>query len=266
MKKIICAILAVILMTAAVSCSANNESEDSAKNTSGTTDAGSGTVTDSDETGVSDTSAETDDPESSKAEPYSETFSDGSNSVTIIYPRFGDGEHELFDISLRGYAVQMYQSSGMMPEDGALYEITSLEITYESDILVSAVAEGHIINTTAGHDSYFAYTVNADPATGRIYLDDELIGDLDTVKSAFADERFTQSYGIDGLMNEITYEDITQSWRSDYGVFPDLYFTDDSFGVMAELAHALGGYAGFEIQIAEASEMINDTAKGLLKK
>lgn len=216
------------------------------------------------ETVAETSSAVTESPEESGITVYSESFTSGECYVTLMYPRYGDGEHDLFDVAMRNHAMQKYNGSGMMPEDNAVYEVTACNIKYESEYFVSAVIEVHIINVTAARDSMFAYTVNADPRSGRIYLSEELIGELDLLKSAFADGKFEQRIGVDGLMDEVTPEDITQSWRQDYGVFPDMYFTNGSFGVVAELPRVLGGYAGFEIPYADAGDMMNPVARGLV--
>ncbi len=195
---------------------------------------------------------------------FTETFENGESTVRLSYPKYDDGEHDLFDTAMRSYAVQKYSASGMMPEDDALYEVTLCEVKYESEILVSAVVAGQIINTTTANDGYFSYTVNADPRTGRIYLSEELIGDLELIKGEIgADGGFTQTLGIGNVFDEINPEDITISWRSDYGIFPNMYFTANTFGVMAELPYALGGYAGFEIPHANMGNMVNETARAL---
>jgi len=199
----------------------------------------------------------------SKIMMKAENFDSDGCAVAIIYPTYDDGEHDAFDSAMRDFAVAKFNKQGLMPEDSAVYEITSCDIKYESEYFVSAVVTGQIINNTSFSEISFAYTVNADPRNGKIYLSDELVGDIETVKTGIAEGSFTQSYGNDGLMNEVTSDVITGSWRSDYGIFPDMYFTSDSFGIIAELPNAVGGYAGFEIPYADTGDMINPIAKGL---
>lgn len=226
----------------------------------------SGNVTDVPDDTV--TSASTEDPDENKAGVTTESFTSGECYVTLMYPVYGDGKHDVFDIAMRNHAMQMFKNQGLFPEDDAVYEITKCMVEFESEYFVSAVMIGHIINPTAPHDANFAYTVNADVQSGKIYLSEELVGNLEDIRNAVHQGKFTQSYGIDGLANAISdgtvaYDDITRSWRSDYGVFPQFYFTPDNFGVMAELPHAIGSYAGFEIPYTEAGNMINPVAKGL---
>ncbi len=277
MKKTLCFILSLILLLGCASCTGkdnlvkdtDNKSSDTVQ-TTGENTTGKGEVLTDGDTDVNitepATGAVTDLPvqDEEGLSVYTESFVSDKCSVTISYPRYADADHELFDISMRNYAMEKYNASGMMPDDNALYEVLSCDIKYESETLVSAVVTGHIINDTAAHDSFFSYTVNADPSTGRIYLPEELVGDLELIKGGIHDNSFTQTMGIAGLLEEINPEDITLSWRSDYGVFPNVYFTNDSFGVVAELPYALGGYASFEISYAGADSMMNDSAKLLV--
>ena len=268
MKKLISLLLAALLLTAA-GCSKkkeNNSAPDTVSVNSAESDYDSGTeFLETSDTNVGETAGSTDTvPSDAELLPsYTESFVNKNSSVTLVYPRFGDGLHDLFDISIRNYALKKYNESGIMPEEGAVYEVTLMDVTYVSDTLVSAVFAGHIIDSGAAHDGYFSYTVNADPSTGRIYLSEELIGDLDALKSGIASGDFVQSYGIPNVLDEINAEDMTRSWREDYGIFPYMYFREGKFGVLAELPYAIGGYAGFEISLESAQDMINDTAKAL---
>ena len=267
MKKILCVAIALTMAIGIVGCSdKEKKNENSNKTSSETVAMGSADVPDS-----SDTVITTDDTESvgvSILSVHSENFMHGECSVTLLYPRYGDGAHDAFDLAMRNYAMTKFNQHGIMPEDSGLYEILSCDIKSESGYFVSAVVTGQIINHSAAHDTHFAYTVNADTRSGKVYLSEELVGDVELIKSGLAEGKFTQSYGIAELPEAIadgtvTYEYITQSWRSDYGVFPDMYFATDSFGVIAELPHVIGGYAGFEIPYAEVGDMINPVAKGL---
>ncbi len=268
MKKILSVTLALFVTAGAIGCTKNEKEkpEDTVTGTEMNT-AEVNTVADSSE-GSDIITGNNMDAEPVALSVHSENFMHGNCSVTLLYPKYGDGKHEAFDLAMRDYAMTKFNMQGMIPEDNAVYEILSCDIKLETEYFVSAVVTGQIINPTAAHDMHFAYAVNAETGTGKIYLSEELVGDVELIKSGLSEGKFKQSYGIDGLMDaisdgEITYEYITQSWRSDYGVFPDMYFTNDSFGVIAELIFAAGGYAGFEIPYAEVGEMINLVAKGL---
>lgn len=272
MKKIT-ALLVILTLLTSVGCSAADEAEDAvnfASSAPGTTapDTETAAISDSAVTESEATSA-TDAPEETGLAIHTESFTSEECYVTLAYPFYGDGEHNAFDVAMYNYAMQKYSQSGMIPDEGAVYEITDCDVKYESEKLVSAVMIGHIFSPTAAHDTNFAYTVNADPMTGRLYLSDELIGELELLKTAMHEGRFAKSYGIDGLESAIadkvvTYEVMTQSWRSDYGVFPQMYFTEDNFGVMAELPHVVGGYAGFELPYRDTGDMLSSTAKELI--
>lgn len=269
MKKIT-ALLVILTLLTSVGCTASEKAPDAATE-AGTTEPHTESVVTTAEA-VTETESATTAPETPDKVGigvHTETFTSGECYVTLKYPIYGDGEHHSFDVAMYNYAMQKYNGSGLMPENSAVYEITDCVVEYESHSLVSAVMIGHIISPGAAHDTNFAYTVNADPETGRVFHSDELIGDLDTVKTALHEGKFTKTYGIDELDSAIadgvvTYEVITGSWRSDYGVFPQMYFTEDGLGIMAELPHVVGGFAGFVIPYADAGDMINDTARGLI--
>lgn len=261
-------VLALLVLTGAVGCSRRNRSDEVSTEKH---DVPSSELTSSDisTSPVSDGGTEqmTDEAsvkQDSSLSSYTESFVRGECSVTLMYPRYGDGEHELFDISMHNYAVNKLSDSGAVSDEDSVYEITDCTVTHESSSLVSAVLAGRIINTVSANESYFAYSVNADPGTGRVYASDELIDELETIKSAIVDGRFVQSLGASGVLNEITAEDMTGSWRRDYGIFPNVYFTKDCLGVLAELPNVLGGYAGFELPFSEAGNMINDAARLLV--
>ena len=194
---------------------------------------------------------------------FSENITDNQCIVTLSYPFYGDGKHDAFDISMRNYAMQKYYQSGMFPEEGSIYEITRCEIMLETEYFVSAVVEGRIISPDATHDTVVAYTINADTGSGKIYLSEELIGDLTELRNAFIEGRFAQKSGMENIFSEISAEDIAQSWRSDYGIFPNMYFTENTFGIAPEVPHALIGTACFEIPYENTGNMINSVAKGL---
>ncbi len=258
-------VVLALALTGAVGCSRKSRSdgastEKSNEKTSGITLADTSTSPVSESETVRQTEAEPSE-NGSHLSPYTESFVRGECSVTLMYPRYGDGEHELFDISMHSYAVNKLSDSGAVSDENSVYEITACLITHESATLVSAVLTGHIINTVSANESGFAYSVNADPRTGRIYASDELIDELEAIGPAIADGRFVQRLGTPGVLGEITAEDMTGGWRRDYGIFPSIYFTEDCLGVLAELPNVLGGYAGFELPLSEAGNMINDAAR-----
>jgi len=265
MKKILCAVLAVLCLSV-MGCA----KDDGGRKGNALPDTTNPAVTDTDNVTEILTTApvttENEEIAENELTLCGENYDFGESCATLLYPVFDDGEHPAFDEAMKKLAYTKLTQSGITAEDGASYEITACDVKYVSEKLVSYVVTGLITTPTAAHPAHVCYTVNADPASGRLYTSGDLIGDISLVKSALSEGKFTQSYGIEDILSEISPEYITQSWREDYGIFPNVYFTGDSFGVMAEVAFAIGGYAGFEIPLYDADGMINDTAESLLGK
>lgn len=194
---------------------------------------------------------------------FTETFTENGCYVTLKYPYYGDGKHDQFDVAMRNYVKSVYEASGIMPDYDSVYEITDCDITLETEYFLSAVIRGRVFAPGTTRDQIVAYTVNADTRTGKLYLSEELIGDLSELKAAFAGGKFQQTMGMTDVLSEITCDDIMQSWREDYGVFPRMYFTEKSFGILPELPDVIGGYAGFQIPYTDVGNMITPVAKGL---
>ncbi|MBE6709359.1 MAG: hypothetical protein E7578_08990, partial [Ruminococcaceae bacterium] len=200
MKRILSIVLVLFLAVGIVGCSKNNKerAEDTKTDTEENTTEMS-TATDTEEsTDVITDRTENNDPSSLSV--HSENFMHGDCTVTLLYPKYGDGRHDAFDIAMRNYAMTKFNMQGMMPEDSATYEILSCDIKLETEHFVSAVVTGQIINPIAAHPVIFAYTINAETESGKVYLSEELVGDVELIKSGLSDGKFSQSYGIDGLM------------------------------------------------------------------
>lgn len=268
MKKITALLVIFMLLTSVGCTAAENDLDDSVTTASAVTtvphtESTATTATTVPEVTETESAATSDTPAAEGLTVHTESFTSGECYVTLMYPIYGDGKHDSFDVAMYNYAMQKYTGSGMMPEEGAVYEITDCDITLETEHFVSAVVRGRMLTSDGIRDTVVAYTVNADTKNGRLYSAEDLIGDLDELKAAFADGRFSQNMGLTDVLSETAAEDIMQSWRSDYGVYPGMYFTEKSFGILPEVANVLGGYAGFVIPYADVGDMINPVAKGL---
>ncbi|MCD7943817.1 MAG: hypothetical protein LUH43_02810 [Clostridia bacterium] len=136
------------------------------------------------------------------------------------------------------------------------YEVTSTTTTYESDSFMSVVVTGQYYISDTAHPTIFCYTVNIDLASAKILESDELIYDFSPIKEMFSNGQFTLVYGIDGLLDETNYEDMIIGYYSEYGIYPDVYYTETGFGIVIDLVYALGGYATFEIPVSSVSDYI----------
>lgn len=98
--------------------------------------------------------------------------------------------------------------------------------------------------------------LNIDLENGEVYYPEKLIKDLDKLKNALENGIFTPAEGV-----ELTVHDISEAlvqYRSDYGIYPSVYFDGERVTVCVELAKLQGGYALFYLSADRASEYFND--------
>lgn len=247
---------------------------------------GTGTVndvidsdTETDDKGTSDSVAETDSSSDSETENIpDDTISDipddtddttvadddtedtdnkGNGDITIDYPTVNPDDGAVSDklnALIKDYMDEKLQNE--LPGDGVVeyqYEVKSTETMISTDEIISILVKGEYYHEDSAHPTIFAYTLNCDVKTSSIITADNLIYDFAKVKKLFTDGKFTQKEGMDGLLDETNYEDMIMEYRTEYGIYPDVYFTSDSLGIVIELVYTLGGYATFEIPYSEVS-------------
>lgn len=248
--------------TTGVSGGVTNEATDTAptapESTGGTTDDNApGTAPDStapDETTADDTT----DDRQTPAEPMeigTKKTSDGQGDITIemIYPEIKSPSPSKYSTEELNEEIAYYmdeQRKNMCrtsPEDAYEYVIESTDITYVGGSFFSAVVVGHFYISASPHPTIFAYAINFDANECRVLSSGELINDFAAVKKSFLDGKFTLKKGMNGLLNETSYEDMFTEYRAEYDIYPGVYYTGDSFGMIIELVFTLDGYALFEI-------------------
>lgn len=127
------------------------------------------------------------------------------------------------------------------------YVIEKTELKYVGETFFSALVTGHFYLSDSPHPTLFAYAVNFDAASCSVLSGESLISDFSRVRDSFTSGKFSLKYGMDGLTGEISYEDMIMGYMTDYGIYPEVYYTGDNFGLAIELVYSLGGYALFEI-------------------
>lgn len=148
--------------------------------------------------------------------------------------------------------------NGMFDTDASYrYEITKAETKLLSKDFMSVLVTGEYYVTDTAHPTMFAYTLNCDIKEYAILSSAELINDFSKIKEKFLDGEFTLVYGDKDLMNETNYEDMILEYRTEYGIYPDIYFTEDSLGMVIDLVYLLGGYTIFEIPYSEIADCVN---------
>ncbi|MCD7782899.1 MAG: hypothetical protein LUI15_03255 [Firmicutes bacterium] len=191
----------------------------------------------------------------------------GESQVVIDYPSVDTGAVDITDEDAEkiNKVIEEYMDAKVEAEalnsdpemtGSYKYEVTSTTTTYESDSFMSVVATGQYYISDTAHPTIFCYTVNIDLASAKILESEELIYDFSPIKEMFSNGQFTLVYGIDGLLDETNHEDMIIGYYSEYGIYPDVYYTETGFGIVIDLVYALGGYATFEIPVSSVSDYI----------
>ena len=197
---------------------------------------------------------------------------DNGSRLVLIYPQFSGFEglnytSELNSLivdhnqqMLRKYAGEIYK----MVSHGAkaTYDIESFEITYIDSQIVSilfygsfyAMGENIYIDTGA---KKFAYSLNIDLDELEVLTTKELLSDFLSLKTSFINGDLNFEYGADDLLKNITYSEMFYQYRSDYEIYPDIYFTFEGVNVIISLNSDLGGVALFSDTKENSRKYIN---------
>ncbi len=180
---------------------------------------------------------------------------DGQGDITIemIYPEIkspSPSKHSTDELNEEiAYYMDEQRKNMCRTSSADAYEyiIESTDITYVNESFFSAVVVGHFYINASPHPTIFAYAINFDANECRVLTSGELINDFDAVKGSFLDGKFTLKKGMNGLLNEMSYEDMFIEYRAEYDIYPGVYYTEGGFGLIIELVFTLDGYALFEI-------------------
>lgn len=192
-----------------------------------------------------------------------ETTKSDIGDITMQYPVVEpDDESEIdadtINAIIREYMDEKRKEERLESGDPDLdseyvYKITSTDVKYSSKKFLSIVITGEYYISDSAHPTIFCYSINCDMESGEIITPDALIRDFSTIRSLFTEGKFTLKQGQKDLLKQTNYEDMILQYRSEYGIYPDIYFTGDSFGMVIELVFALGGYALFEVPLSLVS-------------
>lgn len=192
-----------------------------------------------------------------------ETTKSDIGDITMQYPVVEpDDESEIdadtINAIIREYMDEKRKEERLESGDPDLdseyvYKITSTDVKYSSKKFLSIVITGEYYISDSAHPTIFCYSINCDMESGEIITPDALIRDFSTIRSLFTKGKFTLKQGQKDLLKQTNYEDMILQYRSEYGIYPDIYFTGDSFGMVIELVFALGGYALFEVPLSLVS-------------
>lgn len=257
------------LVDESTASNANDSHDDDTADVKKDTDSDNVTVdTVIDDTSESDTAdSDADDSDESSGFEYTvgtetETKKTDNGQISIIYPTIidPDGESdraELLNSMIKAYMDQMFKYDGVSSTGGEYtYEITDTITAFSNDEFASIIVKGQYYIEDTSNPTIFTYTINCDIKSTDIVASSELIYDFSKIRELFLNGKFKLKEGNSDLLDETNYEDMIMEYRSEYGIYPNVYFTADSFGMIIDLVYTLGGYAMFEIPYSYVEDYV----------
>ncbi len=190
------------------------------------------------------------------------TQEDG-NELSLIYPQikgYPDADAQTrMNEEIARYAYAMYEKQDLIStEDGGYeYAVTAAEITLQTEGFLSGYVFGVIFSQYSGKGMFFAYTLNCDIENGCLYTTEDLLEDYEFLEKRFLKGDFSQEFGYEELDGLMTYSDMLVQYKTEYGIYPNMYFTDEGVGLLVETVTLLGGYAGYTLPYHLAREALN---------
>ena len=197
-------------------------------------------------------------------------FTDYYNDVLLLYPvisGYADAKAEAaVNEQLRDRVLSEYTAAALASDEEVsyTYQITEIRVMLMTEGFCSLVVIGQYVGTDASHVEYVSYTINADLVGGRLLSTHDLLEDETTLRKLFLDGKFSFAYGSAELLGEETFSDMLLPYRAEYGISPDIFFTEGHIGIHVELPHVLGGYAGFTLNILSAGDVLRPGRVGTL--
>ena len=199
-----------------------------------------------------------------------ERFTDYYNDVSLLYPvisGYVDPAAEA-DINeqMRDKVMAEYTSAALASDEEVsyTYQITEIRVMLMTEGFCSMVVLGQYIGTDASHVEYVSYTINADLVSSRLLSTYDLITDDASLRKMFTDGKFALAYGSADLLKDMPLDEMLLPYRAEYGIYPDVFFTEGRVGIHVELPHVLGGYAGYTLNILSAGDVLRPGRIGTL--
>lgn len=176
------------------------------------------------------------------------TFDENGSHIQMIYPTVvSHGSADEITKTLRAEMDRRRVEELLGFAGGeSNYKVENVSVELCRPTFVSLVVTGYCYVSESSHPEYFAYTINYDVNAKKLLSGEDLIKDFDAVREKFTGGGFRTVYGQAGLLDEMSYEDMITAYHAEYGIYPEVYYTSDGFGIAVELVYTLGGYALFE--------------------
>ncbi len=189
-----------------------------------------------------------------------ENFMDGACGVMLKYPVIsgytGAAAQSAMNEKIVSLVYEMYRKEIPVLEDGdgCSYAITDARVTFQSDVYLSVVIGGVVASGLSGNESGFSYTINCKIDDGTFYTAEEILADYPALVQFFKKGDFTQDFGHPGVTAQMDLCDLIGQYKAEYGILPDVYFSENGLGFLIEVIPLLDGYAGFTIPYGRAAK------------
>lgn len=185
----------------------------------------------------------------------SEVVTLDGDSIIIKYPTIetnNNGEKsDIVNSLLREAALQKLYDQYLADENGEFtYDITDTTL-YRSSGTISSVSKGRLHAENSAHNYIFAYSVNIDEDTGKLYTFSDIIADFDSFKKIFLAGKFTLTDGSREVVDDLGWEYLMSQCSVEYDIYPDIYMDGDLIGVIFEVPYTVGSTAIFTINKSE---------------
>ena len=264
MKNLTPLLTALLLLSLLASCGKNTSPADDTTST---------------DTTVSDTTVSDENGTVSAYTVSEEAYTSDDNGQTRIfnYPVFNGTDKDdilntlVFDDTKA--LMDNYLTYVFVSENGSSYDISPAKSICTGSDLASFFYVGQFYTPDAAHPVYITYSVNVDVKNGKLLTFTDIVKDFSALSELLRQGVFTLvSTGNDTLdreLNDLEPNDLLGAYSDLYGIYPNVYFTDESgessLVLSFETIYALGGHAEFEAPLDAVSHTLTDNILNLLK-
>ncbi len=135
------------------------------------------------------------------------------------------------------------------------YEITDTAVTFVGNDLASIRSEGKIDYKDDAKDECFVYCNLIKLSTGKDITLKKTYTDFGTIMTLFSSGKFKQISGDSSLTSSISLSHLIEQYKyySQYGTYPETYFTKDSLVLVIETNVESSFFAEFSIDLSEVN-------------
>ena len=138
------------------------------------------------------------------------------------------------------------------------YQITDTAITYLGNNILSVRSEGKIDFKDDTKDEIFVYCNLIDLSTGKDITLKKTYSDFGKIMTLFTSGKFKQISGDKSLTASMTLAQLIEQYKyySQYGTYPETYFTKDELIIVIETNATNGFFAEFSIPLSEVNDCL----------